>query len=400
VASAGAGEANRPAAAPAALAPSHSLERLLTLVLALDENRPTAASGLARRAGVSLRTVYRDVRRLQEAGVPIVSESGRAGGLLLAPGFRLAPLGLTKGETIALSMAVQVLRGLPALPFRAELESAARKVASAARVERPELLSDVRSWLRIEPPATDAFHPEREPAAPRPGEGAIGATVQTFVEALVAGRRVAIDYRSPYGSASSQAADSARALSATSATAASAASVALAAASAKPGSAHAPGEGRLVEFDPAGVVADRGLWYLVAFERGTLRRARYLRADRVHHCRMAAAMDLERLARWRAGDTRPWLREAMRLWTEAAPVVLEMSAAQWQRLARDWYFSTGTVEPAGEDRVRFTWGEGEFERVRELVAWLGAPARLVSPEAWRPRLRAALLEQAAQIAPA
>lgn len=153
----------------------------------------------------------------------------------------------------------------------------------------------------------------------------------------------------------------------------------------------------MVEFDPAGVVADRGLWYLVAFERGALRRARYLRADRVHRCSVGTPMDLERLARWRAGETRPWLREAMRLWTEAAPVVLEMSRAQWQRLARDWYFSTGAVEPAGEDRVRFTWGEGEFERVRELVAWLGVPARLVSPEAWRPRLRAALLKQAALI---
>lgn len=339
--------------------PSVSLERLLTLVLALDENRPTSAAELAARAGVSLRTIYRDVRRLQEAGVPIVGEPGRAGGLLLAPGFRLAPLGLTRGETIALSMAVQVLRGLPTLPYRAELESAARKVASAARVERPELLAEVHRWLRIEPPATDAFHPEREPLGGPPGAEAIGATVQTFVEALVSGRSVAVDYRSPYAG---KAADAAA---------------------------------QWAEFDPAGVVADRGLWYLVAFPRHTLRGARYLRADRVHGCRIAAPMDLERLARWRAGETRPWLREAMKLWIDAAPAVLEISSAQAQRLTRDWYFATGTFEPAGEDRVRFTWGEGEFERVRELVAWLGAPAKIVSPAEWRARLRKALQAQAA-----
>lgn len=339
--------------------PSISLERLLTLVLALDENRPASAAELAARAGVSPRTIYRDVRRLQEAGVPIVGEPGRAGGLLLAPGFRLAPLGLTRGETIALSMAVQVLRGLPTLPFRAELESAARKVASAARVERPELLAEVHRWLRIEPPATDAFHPEREPPGGPPGAEAIGATVQTFVEALVSGRSVAVDYRSPYAGKSADVA------------------------------------ARVVEFDPAGVVADRGLWYLVAFPRHTLRGARYLRADRVHSCRIAAPMDLERPARWRAGEARPWLREAMKLWIDAAPVVLEMSSAQAQRLARDWYFATGAFEPAGEGRVRFTWGEGEFERVRELVAWLGAPAQLVSPAEWRPRLRAAWQAQAA-----
>jgi len=357
-----AGAAATPPAASTPAVPAVSLERLLTLVLALDERRPVAAGELARRAGVSLRTIYRDVRRLQEAGVPIVSEPGRAGGLLLAPGFRLAPLGLTKGETIALSMAVQVLRGLPALPFRAELEAAARKVASAARVERPELLAEVHRWLRIEPPATDAFHPEREPVGARPDDAAIGRTVQTFVEALVAGRRLAIDYRSPYAS-------------------------------------EGASRGRpapVQEFDPAGVVADRGLWYLVAFERGTLKKARYLRADRVFRCEIAGAMDLARLARWSAGEARPWLREAMRLWSAAAPVVVEMSAGQWRRLARDWYFATGAVEPAGEGRVRFTWGEGEFERVRELVAWLGVPARLVAPAAWRPRLHEALMAQAAQ----
>lgn len=337
---------------------SVSLERLLTLVLALDERRPTSAAELAQRAGVSVRTIYRDVRRLQEAGVPIVGEAGRAGGLLLAPGFRLAPLGLTPGETIALSMAVQVLRGLPALPFRAELESAARKVASAARVERPELLAEVHRWLRIEPPAADAFHPEREPLGAPPEPAAIGATVQTFVEALVGGRSVAVEYRSPYARRAEAAAGA-------------------------------------VEFDPAGVVADRGLWYLVAFPRHTLRSARYLRADRVLACRIGAPMDLERLARWQPGEARPWLRQAMRLWIDAAPVVLEMSSAQALRLARDWYFATGAFEPAGAGRVRFTWGEGEFERVRELVAWLGVPARLVSPAAWLPRMNEALQAQAA-----
>ncbi|MCW5635987.1 MAG: WYL domain-containing protein [Rubrivivax sp.] len=340
-----------------AAAPGVSLERLLTLVLALDEAHPIPASELARRARVSLRTIYRDVRRLQEAGVPIVSEAGRAGGLLLAPGFRLAPLGLTRGETLALSMAVQLLRCQPERPFRAELETAARKLASAARVERPELLADVQRWLRVEPPADDAFHPERPPVGARPGEAVVGATVQTFVEALVAGRSVAIEYRSPYDAATSE-----------------------------------------LHVDPAGVVADRGLWYLVAFPRHALKRARYLRADRVRRCRPAEPMDLERQARWRPGETRPWLHEAMRVWIEASPVVLEMSTAQWQRLARDWYFGAGVVEPAGPEggeRVRFTWGEGEFERVREVLSWLGPPARLLAPEAWRARLRDGWLAQAA-----
>jgi len=343
------------------------IARALSIVLALDEQRPVAAAEIARSAQVSLRTVYRDVRRLQDAGVPIVTEPGRRGGLLMAPGYRLAPLALNRGETVALAMAVQWLRALPTLPFRAELEAAARKIAAAARIERPELLREVGTWLRIEPPATDAFHPERE-GERRTDDPRVGDVVQTFVEALVAGRSVAIDYRTPY---------------------------------ARRGGEPAPP----LQMDPAGVLADRGLWYLVAFPRHALRGPRYLRADRVQRCTVAEKMDLGRQARWRADQARPWLREAMRAWAQEAPVTLEMSAAQWQRLSRDWFFSTGIVEPVGAPdpsstsdaaRVRFTWGESEFERVRELVAWLGPPARLLAPALWVPRLREALLAHAAE----
>lgn len=349
-----------PAARPKKVAPSSAatsalpIARALSIVLALDEQRPVAAAEIARSARCSLRTVYRDVRRLQDAGVPIVSEPGRRGGLLMAPGYRLAPLALSRSETVALAMAVQMLRSLPTLPFRAELETAAAKIAAAARVERPELLRDVRTWLRIEPPAADVFHPER-PGEKASDDPAVGETVQAFVEALVGGRSVLVDYHSPYG-----------------------------------------GEARSLALDPAGVLADRGLWYLVAFPRQALRGPRYLRADRVRRCVVQARMDLGRQARWRADQARPWLREAMRSWAQHWPVTLEMSAAQWQRLSRDWFFSTGIVEPfdggdpAAARSVRLTWGESDFERVRELVSWLGPPARLCAPLEWVPRLREAL----------
>lgn len=329
-----------------------AIERLLALVLALDESRPISAARLAERTRASLRTVYRDVERLRAAGVPVLSEPGRAGGLLIAPGYRLAPLGLTKAEVLALAMAVQLLRAQPALPFRAELESAARKIAGAARVERPELLRDVRSWLRIEPPAEDAFHPERD--GERLDADRIGATVQTFVEALIGARRVVIDYHSPYARG-----------------------------------------GSTMQLAPAGVLADRGLWYLVAYPLGALQGAKHLRADRVRRCQIGERIDLGRVVHWRDEGPRPWLREAMQAWVREAPVVLEISAAQWRRLARDWYFGTGIVQPAVRGRVRFSWGEGDFDRVRELIAWLGQPARLIEPARWIPRLQRALVAHAA-----
>lgn len=327
-----------------------ALHRLLGLVLALDDTRPVGAPALAQRLGVSLRTVYRDVRRLQEAGVPVVSEPGRGGGLLLAPGFRMAPLALSSAETLALTLAVEQLRALPTQPFSAALDSAARKIASAARVARPELLREPRRWLRVEPLAEDAFHPERPSAAP--ADGAARA-VQVFVEALMAGRRVRIDYRSPYRSGRT----------------------------ARPS---------LTDFDPAGLMLDRGLWYLVAYPSGTLARVRHLRADRVHRCEAGEPMALDRVPPFEPGPARPWLREAMQHWIGQSPVRLQVSAAQAERLGRDWYFGSAELRPLAGGAFEFCWGEGEFERVRELLAWLGSPARLLAPAEWITRMRTAL----------
>ncbi|MBH9577272.1 helix-turn-helix transcriptional regulator [Inhella proteolytica] len=327
-----------------------ALDRLLGLVLALDEDKPVSAPELAQRLGVSLRTVYRDVKRLQDAGVPVVSEPGRGGGLCLMPGFRMAPLALTRSETLALTLAIEQLRTLPTQPFAAALDTAARKIANAARVARPELLQQPQRWLRVEPLAQDCFHPERPSPAPA---GQVGAVVQTFVEALLEGRRLRIDYHSPYRDGA---------------------------------------ETR--DYDPAGLLLDRGLWYLVAYPSGQLERPRHLRADRVRHCQPGERLALDRLPPWRPAQQRPWLREAMQRWIETSPVRLLISAAQAERLGRDWFFGSAELRPLPDGQFEFCWGENEFERVRELLAWLGAPARLLAPAEWIEPMRQALIAHA------
>ncbi len=329
-----------------------ALDRLLGLVLALDEDKPIGAPALAQRLGVSLRTVYRDVRRLQDAGVPVVSEPGRSGGLRLMPGFRMAPLALTRGETLALTLAIEQLRALPTQPFASALDTAARKIANAARVARPELLQQPQRWLRVEPLAQDCFHPERPSPAPADRTAAM---VQAFVEALLEGRRLHIDYHSPYRDGA---------------------------------------EAR--DYDPAGLLLDRGLWYLVAYPSGQLERPRHLRADRVLRCQPGAHLALDRLPPWQPEQQRPWLREAMQRWIADSPVRLRLSAPQAGRLGRDWFFGSGELQPQPDGSFEFCWGENEFERVRELLAWLGAPARLLAPVAWIEPMRQAMLAHAEQ----
>ena len=82
--------------------------RYLKIATFLHGNeRGLRASELADRIGVSVRTVYRDLRAMdEEAGLPIWQEGGRWG---LEEGLFLPPLNLTLHEAMALFLAARVL---------------------------------------------------------------------------------------------------------------------------------------------------------------------------------------------------------------------------------------------------------------------------------------------------
>lgn len=58
------------------------------------------ATYLAERHGVSVRTIYRDIRTLEQSGIPIITEEGR--GYTIMEGFHLPPIVFTEDEANAL----------------------------------------------------------------------------------------------------------------------------------------------------------------------------------------------------------------------------------------------------------------------------------------------------------
>jgi predicted DNA-binding transcriptional regulator YafY len=57
------------------------ITRLLEIVMLLTNNGTLTASEIAEHFKVSPRTIYRDIDRLSDAGVPIVCERGKTGGI-------------------------------------------------------------------------------------------------------------------------------------------------------------------------------------------------------------------------------------------------------------------------------------------------------------------------------
>lgn len=83
------------------------INRVTSILIQLQSKKIIPAKEIAQRFNISLRTVYRDIRTLEEAGIPIGSEAGK--GYFLVEGFLLPPVMFTAAEVGALITAGKFL---------------------------------------------------------------------------------------------------------------------------------------------------------------------------------------------------------------------------------------------------------------------------------------------------
>lgn len=109
-------------------------DRLLAMVLHLQGRRVVRAEDLAGHFEISVRTVYRDLDALGEAGVPIIGEAGV--GYTLMKGYHLPPVMLTADEAAALFVGGEMVKEFTDGSLRAPISSALLKVRSVLPTDR------------------------------------------------------------------------------------------------------------------------------------------------------------------------------------------------------------------------------------------------------------------------
>ena len=318
-------------------------DRLFSILLYLRGGRIVSAVELARRVGVSRRTIYRDIETLSATGVPVYAERGRLGGIRLHEGYFLPPLMFSRGEATALLLGLTALRGLKAAPYATQIETASHKILAALPESLRTSLARLDQVLGVERPPTDIFHPEPADtdAVPAPESD----TVTTFLHALLDGRAVRLSYRSPYRDRAVEAIER-----------------------------------------PLGLVWDRDRWYLVGCSTTKPDRLHMWRADRVRAIAPDAATASADPFDVRALLDRAWLREAMEEWRRLSPVEIHVTQAHAALLRRDWYYRHAQFAPLPDGRVQVRFGERDASLVLALVRWLGPGAELHAPLAWRDAL--------------
>lgn len=105
-----------------------SVGRVLTLLELLQAYRRMSAAEIGRRLEVDARTVRRYVAGLQEMGIPVESERGRAGGYRLRPGFKIPPLMFTNEEALVIVLGLLSVQRLGLIGDPAAVQGAMAKL--------------------------------------------------------------------------------------------------------------------------------------------------------------------------------------------------------------------------------------------------------------------------------
>lgn len=116
------------------------LDRLTAILIHLQTKRVVRAQELAERFGISLRTVYRDVRSLEEAGVPIGAEAGV--GYFLTD-YHLPPVMFTTAEATSLLLGAKLIEKWTDDSVKSQFESALFKIKSVLKRSDQEHLDDL-----------------------------------------------------------------------------------------------------------------------------------------------------------------------------------------------------------------------------------------------------------------
>lgn len=102
---------------------------------------------MAERFGVSLRTIYRDMNTLSEAGVPVCGNSGI--GYSLVEGYRLPSLMFTKEEAIAFLTAEKIIEQLTDSQNSNYFRQGMDKIRAALRAVDKKYLHDMSNTIAV-----------------------------------------------------------------------------------------------------------------------------------------------------------------------------------------------------------------------------------------------------------
>jgi len=123
------------------------IDRLSAILIQLQGKKVVKAAEIADRFNISLRTVYRDVKALQEAGVPVGAEAGT--GYYLVEGYHLPPVMFSREEAAALLTGEKLMEQLSDHSNRKEFSNAMQKIKAVLRGSEKDFIESLENNIAV-----------------------------------------------------------------------------------------------------------------------------------------------------------------------------------------------------------------------------------------------------------
>lgn len=123
------------------------IDRLHAILTHLQSKKRVTAQEIADRFNISLRTVYRDVKALDESGVPVIGEAGS--GYSIMEGYRLPPVMFSQQEANALLLGGKLAEKLTDGSIRQHFEAALFKIKAVLRTTDKENLDNLNNHIEV-----------------------------------------------------------------------------------------------------------------------------------------------------------------------------------------------------------------------------------------------------------
>jgi len=160
------------------------IDRISSILIQLQSKRVVKAEEVADRFGISLRTVYRDIKTIQEAGVPLISEPGK--GYSMMEGYRLPPVHFTIEETTAFLTAEKLIGKLTDDGMDEHFKSGMYKIRAILRSSDKECLETIEEAILV----------RENPYLPK--DARKNNVIDSVLKGIYQKERVVIDYFAGY----------------------------------------------------------------------------------------------------------------------------------------------------------------------------------------------------------
>jgi predicted DNA-binding transcriptional regulator YafY len=294
--------------------------RLLSLLSLLQGRRDWPGDELARRLGVSGRTVRRDIERLRELGYPVEATTGPDGGYRLHAGTAMPPLLLDDDEAVAIAVGLRTAAGASVTGIE---ETSVRALVKLEQVLPPRLRRRVNALGSATATLT----------RPSSGEQIDSDVLTTIAGACRDKERLRFGYSARDGSESRR------------------------------------------QVEPLSLVNLGRRWYLVAWDCGR-EDWRTFRLDRIDRVPSAGGRFTPRALP--GGDPAKYVAEnrSAAVYRYRAEVVLHASADE---VTARWRWAQGQVEPIDERSCLYTTSDDSLEWLAMRIGFIGVDFHVREP---------------------